>query len=401
MRLVVLSEEQRWAVLEKCYNNPGTGNHGGMRATMDRVVVGSYWDNIKADVADWVKEPWEVVGMDLIGPLKNNMKDHQFVLTVTDLFTKWVISEPLKCGSSTETAEALVSKLYTFGMVQKIITDRGRAFVNKLNAHIFVALNIKHAIKSAYHPQSNGQVRKNIEKAGDEVLIGELKKKVRKGNCLQDLHQGPFTITSLTEKGVASVAMLGKKQKVNVAQLRPYFRPQDHSHTEGSQVDYQYANKGPLWSKRLCPQQESGLRRIERAVSGHTPAHPTSPLSPAGVLRSPSPPLRRPDHQHPHRSLRSQQRRPDDRHLQRAQVSVTHTYCRCLCCRSRRTGSLTSFASLPHRGYFGSVVNSPRTVPGCLASVPSPFRWVLRTIRLGYEIQLPAHPQNSRAFISL
>ncbi|XP_058618371.1 uncharacterized protein LOC131531552 [Onychostoma macrolepis] len=59
--------------------------------------------------------------------------------------------------------------------------------------------------------------------------------------------------------------MSGKIQKVNVSQLRPYFRPQDHSHaSEGSQndtedirlVDHQYANNGPLWSKRLGPQQE-------------------------------------------------------------------------------------------------------------------------------------------------
>ncbi len=47
----MLSEEQRRAVLEECHNNPGTGNHGGVRATMDRVVVGYYWDSIKAD---WV-----------------------------------------------------------------------------------------------------------------------------------------------------------------------------------------------------------------------------------------------------------------------------------------------------------------------------------------------------------
>ncbi|KAK9962399.1 hypothetical protein ABG768_007768 [Culter alburnus] len=65
--------------------------------------------------------------------------------------------------------------------------------------------------------------------------------------------------------------MLGKIQKVNVAQLRPYFRPQDHSHeSEGSQndaediglVDHQYANKGPLWSNRLCPQQEQVLTYV-------------------------------------------------------------------------------------------------------------------------------------------
>lgn len=53
-RLVVMSEEQRRAVLEECHNNPGTGNHRGVRATVDRVVAWYYWDRIKADVADWV-----------------------------------------------------------------------------------------------------------------------------------------------------------------------------------------------------------------------------------------------------------------------------------------------------------------------------------------------------------
>lgn len=80
--------------------------------------------------------------------------------------------------------------------------------------------------KKAFEAKKRKGVRQCSVKAGDEVLIGEPKKKVKKGNCLQDLHQGPFTLTSLTEKGVASVAMLGKIQKVNVAQLRPYFRPQ-------------------------------------------------------------------------------------------------------------------------------------------------------------------------------
>ncbi len=59
-----------------------------------------------------MKEPWSVVGMDLIGPLKKNVKDHQYILTVTDLFTKWVIAEPLKCGSSTEVAEARVKAVH-------------------------------------------------------------------------------------------------------------------------------------------------------------------------------------------------------------------------------------------------------------------------------------------------
>lgn len=88
--------------------------------------------------------------MDLIGPLKKTMKDHQYVLTVTDLFTKWVIAEPLKCGSSTEVAEALVSNLYKFGMVRKIITDRGRAFVNEVCVFITLSLHTGHMMSSQF-----------------------------------------------------------------------------------------------------------------------------------------------------------------------------------------------------------------------------------------------------------
>ncbi len=54
----------------------------------------------------------------------------------------------------------------------------------------------------AFEAKKRKGVRQCSVKAGDEVLIGEPKKKVKKGNCLQDLHQGPFTLTSLTEKGV-------------------------------------------------------------------------------------------------------------------------------------------------------------------------------------------------------
>ncbi|XP_036393187.1 uncharacterized protein LOC118783424 [Megalops cyprinoides] len=55
MRLVVLSDEQKRAVLEECHKHPGTGNHSGVRGTRDRVVAGYYWSSLKKDVTDWVK----------------------------------------------------------------------------------------------------------------------------------------------------------------------------------------------------------------------------------------------------------------------------------------------------------------------------------------------------------
>ncbi|KAL2076938.1 hypothetical protein ACEWY4_016155 [Coilia grayii] len=184
MRLVVMSDEQRQAVLKECHNNPGTGNHGGVRATMDRVVAGYYWDTIKADVADWLKEPWEVVGMDLIGPLKKTQKGHQYVLTVTDLFTKWVVAEPLKCGSSTEVAEALVPKLYTFDGGSLEIADPEEELELKLAGVKALNKTVRNNIEKAQAAQKKtfeAKKRKGVRlctfEAGDEVLISEPKKK--------------------------------------------------------------------------------------------------------------------------------------------------------------------------------------------------------------------------------
>lgn len=78
-----------------------------------------------------VREPWEVVGMDLIGPLRDTANRNQYILTMTDLYTKWVVADALQTKSGTEVATAIVSKLYLFGMVRKIVTNQGKALVNE------------------------------------------------------------------------------------------------------------------------------------------------------------------------------------------------------------------------------------------------------------------------------
>ncbi|KAL2087169.1 hypothetical protein ACEWY4_018228 [Coilia grayii] len=213
MRLVVMSEEQKRAVLAECHNNPGTGNHGGVRATMDRVVAGYYWDTIKADVAEWA-------------------------LNACETDAAFEMADP---------EEELDLKL---------------AKVKALNEKVlnYIEKGTGETKKKTFETKKRKGVHQGSVKAGDEVLIGEPQKKVM-GNSLQDLHQGPFTLTSLTEK---SVAVSGKMKKLNVSRLRPYFRPQDHSHeTEDiTLVDHHYTSNGPLWSKRLGPDQEQLLTYV-------------------------------------------------------------------------------------------------------------------------------------------
>lgn len=79
-----------------------------------------------------MKEAWEVIGLDLIGPLRETSRGNKYILTMTDLYTKWVVAEPLMSKTASEVSTAIILKLYSFGLVRKIITDQGKEFVNEV-----------------------------------------------------------------------------------------------------------------------------------------------------------------------------------------------------------------------------------------------------------------------------
>lgn len=52
-------------------------------------------------------------------PSKADSQKNQYVLTITDLYTKWVVAEALQTKSANEVSAALVSKMYSFGSRHK------------------------------------------------------------------------------------------------------------------------------------------------------------------------------------------------------------------------------------------------------------------------------------------
>lgn len=57
----------------------------------------------------------------------------RFILTATDLFMKSVVARPLHNKTAAEVTRKIVSILMDFGLVDRIITDQGRKFVNEVN----------------------------------------------------------------------------------------------------------------------------------------------------------------------------------------------------------------------------------------------------------------------------
>jgi hypothetical protein len=88
-----------------------------------------------------VTDRWEVLGMDLIGPFHETSSGHKYVLTMTDLFTKWIVAKPIPDKGAAAVAEVVLSTFYLFGPPRRIITDQGREFVNEVCCNKLMALN--------------------------------------------------------------------------------------------------------------------------------------------------------------------------------------------------------------------------------------------------------------------
>ena len=57
---------------------------------------------------------------------------NKWILTVTDLFSKFVFAEAIKCKEASAVAGALVNMVTAYGLPKRIITDQGKEFNNKV-----------------------------------------------------------------------------------------------------------------------------------------------------------------------------------------------------------------------------------------------------------------------------
>ena len=76
---------------------------------------------------------WYLVRMDLIGPFKATAQGHQYVLTMTDYFTKFIEAVPIEYKSAISVARGIYKVYCPQGAPVHIITDQGKEFVNQVD----------------------------------------------------------------------------------------------------------------------------------------------------------------------------------------------------------------------------------------------------------------------------
>ena len=145
-----------------------------------------YWYGMYADVSRWVDgcikcnkvkptqplnhgllqpivttHPFEILGMDVLGPITTSEDGYSYVLVCVDLFTSWVEAAPLKTITSLEIGHVFFNMIIArHGCPESVLTDQGRQLISKQFEKLFANLGIKHAVSSAYHHQTNGKVER-------------------------------------------------------------------------------------------------------------------------------------------------------------------------------------------------------------------------------------------------
>ncbi|CAL9690844.1 unnamed protein product [Knipowitschia caucasica] len=183
-RKVVTAKEEAQQIFRE-FHASAYGAHCGIVKTRDAISRRFYWPGMSKDIDKWVSQcvecqksaltikqetkpipievsqPFELVGMDLIGKVVKTEAGNEYIAVMIDYFTKWSEAYPLPSKTAADVAQCILKFFYRFGAPKRILTDQGKEFVNELNKELCKMLNIERSLCAPYHPQTNGLVEKH------------------------------------------------------------------------------------------------------------------------------------------------------------------------------------------------------------------------------------------------
>lgn len=110
---------------------------------------------------DFPSRPFELVSMDVVGPLPRTRGGKRFLLTMVDHLTRYAEAFPLKEHTAEEVARCLVHDIVVrHGVPEKLLTDQGREFTSRLLKQTCRLLGVTKLQTTPYHPECNGKVER-------------------------------------------------------------------------------------------------------------------------------------------------------------------------------------------------------------------------------------------------
>ena len=100
--------------------------------------------------------PFELVGMDLLGPFPTSKEGNKNIIVATDYLTRWAECQAIPSGTSVDVARFFYENiLCRYGAPSRILTDQGKCFESAMVREICTLTSTTMSQTSAYHPATN------------------------------------------------------------------------------------------------------------------------------------------------------------------------------------------------------------------------------------------------------
>lgn len=184
---LVVPKQLRRRVLEDMHDLPTSG-HMGVFKTYSRLCERYFWPRSRSDVARYIKHcsvclrhkndskkpaglmlshypnatrPWELISSDLIGPLPKSKKGNSYIFVVTDYFSKFCLTFPLRKATSAAVCKVLEENVFLlFGVPRVIISDNGPQY-KKEYLKLLDRYRVRAKFNANFHAQANPTERSN------------------------------------------------------------------------------------------------------------------------------------------------------------------------------------------------------------------------------------------------
>ncbi|KAG7556952.1 Integrase catalytic core [Arabidopsis suecica] len=187
------------------------GSHSSGRAMAFKIKrLGYFWPTMISDCIDYAKrckkcqmhaplihQPSEILSsisapypfmrwsMDIVGPMHRSTRGVQYLLVLTDYFSKWIEAEAyISIQDSVLKTFLWKHIICRYGVPYEIVTDNGPQFISNDFEDFCSAWGIKLSYSTPRYPQGNGQAE-----ASNKTILSNLKKRLnaRKGGWYDEL----------------------------------------------------------------------------------------------------------------------------------------------------------------------------------------------------------------------
>src|SRR5215813_6977525 len=158
--------------------------HFSTQTTYDKIKQRYWWKGMRKDIDEYVKTcdrcqrrgkpfgkhelhpikvkyPFYQIGIDIVGPLPETPKGNKYIVVAIDYFTKWPEAKALKEANAKEVSTFIYEDIICrHGCSQRILSDRGSHFNNRLVKELVDKFQVKHGFSTPYHPKTNGLVER-------------------------------------------------------------------------------------------------------------------------------------------------------------------------------------------------------------------------------------------------